>query len=172
MTAGFIGLDDAVRLSVALVAGASYQDYGDLRVILGVIVAMATAVLVIVCVVHRRRRRSRQLRKTAEQRRLSAADTLAARADDVETDHRASPDCVNEDDSDRAYPDCVKDGSVGVEVRYVGRSSANCTPTHGGVTAGNSMTSSRNPGLTSSSARVGGGGKRLLKEKTEKVSIV
>ena len=126
--------------------GTSYHDYGDLRVILGVIIAMATAVLVIVCVVHRRRRRSRQQRKSAEQRRQSA-DALAADAAAV----------------DGVPADCVKDGSV--EVRYVGRS-ANCTPTHA---AGNSVTSSRNPAGATSRA---GSGKRLLKEKTEKVSIV
>ena len=112
---------------------------------------MATAVLVIVCVVHRRRRRSRQQRKSAEQRRLSA-DALAAAAADAVVDGRS---------------DCVKDGSV--EVRYVGRS-ANCTPAHA---TGNSVTSSsRNPGATSSTGRASGAGKRLLKEKTEKVSIV
>lgn len=106
---------------------------------------MATAVLVIVCVVHRRRRRSRQQRKSAEQRRQSADALAAAAVDGVPA------------------ADCVKDGSV--EVRYVGRS-ANCTPTHA---AGNSVTSSRNPAGTTSRA---GSGKRLLKEKTEKVSIV
>lgn len=110
---------------------------------------MATAVLVIVCVVHRRRRRSRQRRKSSEQRRLSSANALSP-ADAAVVDGR---------------PDCVNDGAV--EVRYVGRA-ANCTPTHA---AGNSVTSSRNPGVTSSAARAGGG-KRLLKEKTEKVSIV
>jgi len=141
-------MTDCVHLT-----GASYHDYGDLRVILGVIIAMSTAVLIIVCVVHRRRRRSRQQRKSAEQRRMSAADALAAAAAaDAAVDGR---------------PDGVRDGSI--EVRYVGRS-ANCTPTHA---AGNSVTSSRNPGMTSSSGRArDGGGKRLLKEKTEKVSIV
>jgi len=127
--------------------GASYRDYGDLR-ILGVITAMAAAVLVIVCVVHRRRRWSRQQRKSVELRRLSA-DALAPGAD-------AAVD---------GGPDCVADGSI--EVRYVGRS-ANCTSAHA---TGNSVTSPRSAGMTSSTARAGGG-KRLLKEKTEKVSIV
>jgi len=135
--------------------GASYHDYGDLRIILGVIIAMAAAVLVIVCVVHRRRRRTRHERKSAEQRRMSA-DVLAAAAD-------AATD---------GGPDCIKDGSV--EVRYVGRrAGGNCTPSHPTAAAENFVTPSRTPaGVTSSAAAYQGTGKRLLKEKTEKVSIV
>jgi len=146
-----------------LPADASYQDYGDLRIILGVIVAMAAAVLVIVCVVHRRRRRARlQQRKSAERRRLSAADAIAADAAVVD-----------------GGADCVRDGGGAVEVRYVGRSNS-CTPSHpanaspadASAAAGNSV--SRTPASTLSRADgiSGGAGKRLLKEKTEKVSIV
>jgi len=135
--------------------GASYRDYGDPRVILGVIVAMAAAVLVIVCVVHRRRRRARHQRKSAERRRLSAdALALAALAEPAAD---GGPDCP------------VRDGAGSLQVRYVGRassssSSANCVPMHAPAAAGNSV--------TSSAATHVAGGKRLLKEKTEKVSIV
>lgn len=158
-----------------MIAGASYHDHGVLHAVLGVVAALAAIVLIIVCVVHRRRKRAKRKQKAAahaQQLRGSVSgggrhvepcdgtvDAVPIHAlGDGMTLSRGGPMCNNSD----------KDGSV--EVRYVSRTSA--APNAAMATNAAPMTSVSSSPAGHSNAGTGTANRRLLKEKTEKVSIV
>lgn len=159
-----------------MITGASYHDHGVLHAVLGVVAALAAIVLIIVCVVHRRRKRAKRKQKAAahaQQLRGSASgggrhvepgdgavDTTPINAlGDGMTLSRGGPMCNN---SDKDAP---------VEVRYVSRTSA--TPNAAAMaTNAAAMTSLSSSPVGHSNAGTGTANRRLLKEKTEKVSIV